>query len=174
MGERVFGFRGGPRTNWAHVYDVASACIFSATQNQCWDTTMNVCDSVALGFGDVITMYLEAAGLEVTRQIPLPPPNIMKVFRPLVEIPGAVEAASKLASSYWGALKEQRRLETAQGELVDSLVVKVDREATPYLYNDMIFSNKRILSKGWTPHFEHPLQGIKQTMRWYKNKGWVW
>jgi nucleoside-diphosphate-sugar epimerase len=172
LGEDVPGLRGGPRTNWAHVQDVAAACIHCATTRDCYDRTFNICDSEGLGFGDVITMYLEEAGLNVYTRIPLPSPAMMRFLRPVIEIPGVVELLSKLASHHWGGLKEERRL--GGKKIEDQLVVKIDREATPYLYEDMVFDNTAIKRTGFIPQFDHPRNGIKNTMAWYKKQKWVW
>lgn len=172
MGNNVLGLRGGPKTNWAHVHDVAAACIHCATTEECYDKTLNICDSVGLGFGDITTMYLEEAGLNVVAQIPLPKPGTMKLLSPIIEAPGVVERLSGFASAYWGALKEHRRLKNRN--LIDNLVVKIDREATPYLYGNMVFDNTALKETGFTPLFDHPREGIRQTMKWYKTQGWIW
>jgi len=160
----VFGFYGGPRTNWVHCEDVARACVHCMQREDPEDyRVFNVCNTEAPGFGEVITEHIEAYGLVSMTEIPLPSPAMLRMLKPLLESELLFDKVlNPTLDALWSLF----------GEPSSQILVKVDKEAVPYAFKHTLFSNAALRSTGFDFKWSLP-KGIRNTLDWYKRYDWI-
>jgi nucleoside-diphosphate-sugar epimerase len=160
------GLTGGPRTNWCHVEDAASAAMAVLGNAEAFGRTYNVADDTPLGFGEVITSITEAYGLEVGALVPFPNTRLWSLLSPLVDQDWVFGAVRQLLRGLWQRLQEKHGLDSP-------LRPRVDRNALFYVENDSILGSDALKGLGWTPDYPDFRKGIVETVRWYQSRGWA-
>lgn len=160
------GMTGGPRTNWCHVEDAASAVLFVLGRADAYERTFNVADDTPLGFGEVITSITEAYELEVGPLVPFPNAALWKALSPLTDRESIFELARRLLRDLWRRLQKRHDLQSP-------LRPRVDKNALFYVESDNIIGADALEELGWSPRYRDFRQGIVETIRWYQRHGWA-
>ena len=160
------GITGGPRTNWCHGADAASAAVCVLGNPPAYGGCFNVADRVALGFGEVITSTTEAYGLEVGPLVPFPNAALWTALSPLVDRDWVFDTARSLLRGLWHRLQARYGLDSP-------LRPRVDRNALFYVEEDNILGTDALHALGWRPDYPDFRQGIVETVRWYQDHGWA-
>ncbi|MGM0556856.1 MAG: NAD-dependent epimerase/dehydratase family protein [Myxococcota bacterium] len=160
------GLTGGPRTNWCHVEDAASAAVTVLGNEDAFGQTYNVADDTPLGFGEVITSITEAYELEVGALVPFPNTRLWSLLSPLVDRDWVFGAVRQLLRGLWRRLQDKHGLDSP-------LRPRLDRNALFYVENDSILGADALKGLGWRPSYPDFRKGIVGTVRWYQLRGWA-
>ena len=165
LGEKVPGFKGGPRTNLVHAEDVARAAIF-LMRNAAPLRAYNVADTTPLDAGAILTAAIRAWGIEPAFMIPIPEPESMRPLRSILDSDAFFDAINAPIGPGWKRLAEEHGLEPG-------LHLSVDRGSAPYLFQDTVFSVDRLRVRGFT--WKHPdfSKSIASVLRWYEDHRWI-
>lgn len=164
VSQTTVGFTGGPKTNWVHCEDVARACVHLMFREDAPSLDVfNVCGISAPGFGDVITEHIQAYGLKTAVTIPLPPPKSLRLLKFVLTQDSLFDkVVNPTLQVLWGLF----------GEDQSHLLVKVDKEAVPYAFNDTVFSSKALRETGFNCKWSL-VTGIRDAVGWYKRFNWI-
>lgn len=160
------GIRGGPITNWVHAEDVARAAIHCIKQPSTNNKAFNICDDKPTPFGDTATDYIEAYGIKPLVKLPCPPKNILQLLKPAIDRDITFRTINFPLKAAWTLLCELYGINS-------SLSVKVDREASPYIFHDTVFSNAALKDTGFRLKWPDPKAAILDVLEWYKNEEWI-
>ncbi|RDV38658.1 NAD(P)-dependent oxidoreductase [Bradymonadaceae bacterium TMQ3] len=160
------GLRGGPRTNWCHAADVASAVMVALTHPEGRDTTLNVGDDTALSFGEVLTSIAEGYGIDLGPSVPMPTVTFWAMVSPLIDNDFAFGRMRGLLRLLWKRIQREHRLSSP-------LRPRLDRSALFYVREDAVMVSEKLRQLGWAPAWKDFRQGIVPTIRWYQQAGWV-
>lgn len=160
------GLRGGPRTNWCHVEDVASSVVTVLGNPEAYFQPLNVADETPLSFGEVLTSMTEAYGLELGPVMPFPNAAIWSVLAPLIDHDLAFGFLRQMLRYMWRGVQSRH-------ELRSPLRPRVDRHALFYVGDDAILLSTALRGMGWRPAHPDFRIGILETIRWYQDERWV-
>ncbi|TXD38313.1 NAD(P)-dependent oxidoreductase [Lujinxingia vulgaris] len=160
------GLRGGPRTNWCHAADVASAVMVVLTHPEGRDKTLNVGDDTALSFGEVLTSIAEAYGIDLGPSVPMPTVTFWAMVSPLIDNDFAFGRMRGLLRLLWKRIQREHKLDSP-------LRPRLDRNALFYVREDAVMVSEKLRQMGWAPACKDFRQGIVPTVRWYQQAGWV-
>jgi nucleoside-diphosphate-sugar epimerase len=165
LGLRI-GIRGGPITNWVHAEDVARAaihCLFSEDTNE---KIFNVADDSPTPFCDTVSDYMEAYGINLRIRIPVPPQQIIKLLRPIIDRDLTFKALNIPLKTAWTLMSNLHCL-------CSPLSVKVDREASPYIFHNTVFNNSALKETGFKYKWPNSKEAIPYVIKWYKDNRWI-
>ncbi|WP_158542443.1 NAD-dependent epimerase/dehydratase family protein [Lujinxingia litoralis] len=160
------GLSGGPRTNWCHAGDAASAVAVALEHADARDTTLNVGDDTTLSFGEVLTSIAEGYGIDLGPSVPMPTVTFWAMISPLIDNEFAFGRMRGLLRLLW------KRVQREHG-LSSPLRPRLDRNALFYVREDAVVVSEKLRQMGWAPVWTDFRQGIVPTIRWYQQAGWV-
>lgn len=158
-------FEGGPMHDMVHAEDVARALLFVLDRDDAAYEIFNVSDGDTMPLGDRITITFDAYGLGTFPAGRVPQSTIAALGR-LCQLPGPYHAADAAALSAW-------RLVVLRHGLRPALRPRMDREALPLLYEDMVIDASKLRALGWSPRVARFAEGWREVLRWYQAEKWV-
>jgi nucleoside-diphosphate-sugar epimerase len=166
LGQAGIGFTGGPITNWVHAEDVARASVHCLLNKETDNLVFNVADNTPLSFGDTITDYLESGGFKISRRIPLPSIQILRRFKSIISRDISFDLVNFPLQFVW-------KLISMRHGISSPLTVKVDKEVTPYMFDNTVFNNKALRRTNFK--YKHPNSklAIPAVMNWYRREKWI-
>lgn len=165
LGIRV-GVKGGPVTNWVHAEDVARAAVHCVTCDETNNRTFNVADDYPTPFGDTATDYMEAYGVRPLVTLPLPPLVALRLLKPFIDRDLTFRLINAPLGNIWSLVASLYGLQR-------SLSVKVDREASPYVFHNTVFDNSALKNTGFELRWPNHKEAIPHVLMWYKNNYWI-
>ncbi len=160
------GLTGGPRTNWCHVSDVASAVEVVLRHKDGRGRIFNVADETALSFGEVLTSIIEGYGIDLGPSVRMPRIAMWTLLGPLLDTSWSLVRMRSLLQFLW------RRIQAGHG-LDSPLRPRLNRDALFYIRDDAIVVADALRALGWSPEWPDYRQGIAATIRWYQEQGWA-
>ncbi len=162
----LFGLKGGPRINWVHARDVASAALHLLDHGQAGQA-YNVADDDAIAFGDLVTHSLRTYGFEPSFLMPYPPMGAVRGAAPLLQLGDFLFAGLNRAfDSVWEQICAKHGLER-------ELVPRLDRQAFAYGYRHFLLLNDKLRQTGFEPSYPSIQDGWAPTIEWYQENRWV-
>jgi 2-alkyl-3-oxoalkanoate reductase len=158
-------FEGGPRHTMVHAEDVARALLFVLDREDTAYQVFNVSDGDVLPLGDRISITLDAYGLRTFPAGAAPQATIGALGR-LCQLPAPYYSADVAALAAW-------RMVVMRHGLRPALRPRLDREALPLLYEDLVVDASRLRELGWEPRFASFGTGWREVLRWYQAERWV-
>jgi nucleoside-diphosphate-sugar epimerase len=162
---KTVGLTGGPVISWTHAEDIARAAIFCLRHNEA-RKVFNVADNTPLGFGDTVSEYLKAYGLDIAFKASIPPPGALEILGRLPYLGGAFKPLNVATKRLWQALR-------IKNDLVPDLRVKLDKEALDYATRDTVISSLNIQRAGFELKWPDSREAIPSTIEWYKAHKWI-
>lgn len=160
------GLKGGPITNWVHAEDVARAAVHCLTCEATDNRTFNIADDTPTPFGDTITDYITAYGITPLITLPLPSLLTLKLLKPAIDNDLTFRAINIPLKAAWKLFRELYNVS-------DCLSVKVDREASPYIFHNTVFDNSALKKTGFNLRWPNSKEGIYSAMNWYRQNNWI-
>ncbi len=160
------GISGGPRTNWCHVEDAASAVQLLVGHPEADGEIFNVADDTALSFGEVLNSVIEGYDIDLGPSVRIPSLALWAVLSPLLDNDWAFQKARSLLRWLWRRVQRDRDLDSP-------LTPRLDRDALFYVRDDAILVADKLRSLGWEPQWPDYREGIAETIRWYQQEGWA-
>ncbi len=160
------GVSGGPITNWVHAEDVARACIHAIDNEETDNKTFNIADDTPTPFGDTASDYMEAYGLKLKGRIPLPSIEVLRLLEPIINRNLTFSLINKPLAYAW---KQVERLNF----LNSKLSVKVDKEASPYIFHNTVFDTTSLKNTGFYLNWPNHKEAIPGVLNWYEDNNWI-
>ena len=160
------GVSGGPRTNWCHIKDAASAIALVLREPDARGETFNVADETPLSFGEVLNSVIEGYEIDLGPSVRIPSLALWAVLSPLLDNDRAFERARSLLRHLWRRVQRRHDLDSP-------LVPRLDRDALFYVRDDSILVADKLRDLGWSPEWPDYREGIAETIRWYQNHRWA-
>jgi nucleoside-diphosphate-sugar epimerase len=163
---KKIGFYGGPITNWVHGEDVARATIHCL---ECYDTDnsiFNVADDTPTPFGDTLSDYMEGYGLELLTKFPIPPATYLKIFKFFIDRNITFKLINYPLKNIWNFILKYNNLS-------DNLIAKVDKEMSPFIFQNTIFDNSSLKDTGFKYKWPDHKNAIPSTLAWYRKNKWI-
>ena len=160
------GLSGGPRTNWCHVADAASAilvCLDNPAENA---RVFNVADDTALSFGEALTSIIAGYGIDLGPSLPMPSVALWALLIPIIDNDWAFDRTRAVLRFLWNRVQTEHKLDSP-------LRPRLNRNALFYVRDDAIVVADALRELGWEPAFPDFRKGISETIRWYQDEGWV-
>lgn len=158
-------FGGGPLHDMVHAEDVARALLFVIDRDDTVRRVFNVSDGDTMPLGDRIQITLDAYGLKTFRAGRAPKATLAALGR-AGQMPGTYHAMDAAALSAWRVVVMRYGLRSA-------LRPRMDREALPLLYEDLVVDATSLRELGWEPRFAKFAEGWREVLRWYQAEKWV-
>jgi nucleoside-diphosphate-sugar epimerase len=165
IGKSTIGFTGGPRASWVHAEDVARAAIHCATSTETYESVYNVASNAPL-FGDTISDYIKAYGLNIISKVDITKPSKLKRFKFLINRNINLKIINFYLNSLWKVVSYKENLD-------NSLSVKVDKEMLPYLFQDTVFDSSELKKTSFHYKHEKDIESILSVLRWYEKNSWI-
>ena len=163
----LVGFRGGPTTNWVHAEDVARAAVHVMEyQDETTNRTFNIADDVPTPFGDTLSDYLEASGQRLLYRVPLPGMSSIRLAKGLIDRDTTFDSINKVLKFGWDLTRRYHRVQ-------DQLSVKLDREASPYIFHNTIFDNSALKQTRFELKWPDHKNAIPYVLAWYQKNHWI-
>ena len=160
------GLTGGPRTNWCHVEDAASATALVVDSDQGRGRIFNVADETPLSFGEVLTSIIEGYGIDLGPSVRMPRVALWTLLGPLLDTNWSMEQMRGVLRFLWRRVLDDHGLDSP-------LVPRLNRDALFYIRDDAIVVADAMRQLGWEPKWPDFRQGIAATIRWYQQQGWA-
>lgn len=160
------GLTGGPRTNWCHVQDAATAVQVVLENREKGFRLFNVTDEMPLTFGEVLTSIAEAYGIDLGPSVPLPNAALWAILSPLVDNEWAFDQSRRLLTLGWKRIQKLHKIDSP-------LAPRLNRAALYYLRDESVVVATAMHELGWEPRWRDFREGIKPTLRWYQDEGWA-
>jgi hypothetical protein len=161
----VPGVAGGPRNNWIHVEDLASAALLVGTHPEAQRQTYNVADDTFLSVGEILNAIIQSYGLELGPTVAFPS-GLLGALAPLVDSEVLFRALSRMLDPLWGKVVQRHKLK-------EQLHPTLHRSGFLYLQGDRLISAERLKGLGWRPSRRDLRQSMGEVVRWYQQAGWV-
>lgn len=160
------GLTGGPRTNWCHVDDAASAVETVLDEPQAYGKTFNVADETPLSFGEVLTAISEAYDIDLGPSVRIPSLALWALLSPVFDSEWAFERARNFLRHRWDRVQKRHDLDSP-------LVPRLNRDAMFYVRDDSVIVADALRDLGWKPRWANFREGIADAIRWYQNHDWA-
>ena len=161
----VPGVAGGPRNNWIHVEDLASAALLVGTHPEAQRQIYNVADDTFLSVGEILNAIIQSYGLELGPTVAFPS-GLLGALAPLVDSEVLFRALSRMLDPLWGKVVQRHKLK-------EQLHPTLHRSGFLYLQGDRLISTERLKGLGWRPSRRDLRQSMGEVVRWYQQAGWV-
>ncbi len=170
LGKKRFpSIKNGPWTHSVHVYDVAEAIRLVIEKwreggaESLYGEVFNVADDTPLRYSDMLSTIAGAVGVELNPVIPYP---IARVLTLLISHSPFYEDLKEKALSAWDRLQKEKGMSSP-------LRPRLDEEWNDYFSGDFMYSTQKIKKYiGFKPKFSFE-EGIKYTVRWYRERKWI-
>lgn len=162
---KIPAIKGGPKTNWIHVQDLARATI-----KLCKDPVIkglyNVVEEQPCSFGEVITRVCRLGGLNISNSsLPIPPSICFRLgINQLIKNQLVFGGLNLLTSLLWKSIGLDEK---------SKLNLKLEKEMCSYLEGDMIFDGSRLKEDHSFIPLHSQQTGWLEAMEWYKEHGWI-
>lgn len=159
--------RGGPRTNLVHGKDMARAAIFLAEAEHADGEAFNVANKDVIDAGTMVHVAFRAAG--ASRPIfGIPyPTEVVRRLVPLIDRPLAFKVINAATEKLWAVHRWRH------GKIAPHLSPRVDREALPFAATTAVFDVSKLERLGFTWEFPTFKAAWEDTVRWYRENGWL-
>ncbi len=165
--ERLISLRSGPETHHVHIEDVGRGAKLVALHEDSIGLAYNMVDLNPVDGLTFTKALAEPMGLEVLPLIPYFGP-VAKLMHGVAGImPQALlNFINKRMAKQWDELKEQHGL-------TDDLRPRLDQDWIDYMLTDHVYDNTRLKDLGM--EWKHPdlVQGLKETIEWYREHEWI-
>ena len=164
---RIPLIRGGPRMHHVHVSDVCEAIRCLLDRGDVTGQAYNVADETPLSQGDLLRFAAEALGLSSLFTLPY----VSQVGWPCIRVGLALPAPLFSLFNAWLA-REWGRVAQARG-LLDRVRPRLDRDYLGYMNGDYVLDTARLRALGFRPRYPSSLEGMGQTIAWYRSNRWL-
>jgi nucleoside-diphosphate-sugar epimerase len=165
--KRMLSLKSGPMNHHVHVEDVAQVALLVAESPDAVGQAFNAVDRTPVDGPTFVRALAEPLGLEVKEAIPYSG-GLTSVLSALVgSSPLFIfDALNRILARRWSKVKED------QG-LTDDLRPRLDRDWIGYMTADHVYDFTRIEKLGM--NWKHPdfVEGMKETIEWYKQHEWI-
>lgn len=158
--------RGGPRMTHVHVEDVAEAAAHLVAAPGVVGRAFNVADGHAVRWGELMAALERELGLEETRPLSLSPWKARAAGHAARLMRARTERTNAKLARAWARLCEQRGLEPA-------LLPRLDASAYDYWSADHVYAIDALRETGWSPRYPDAIEGLRQTLAWYRARRWI-
>lgn len=156
----------GPRSNWVHAEDVASAATFLVKNPQPHGEIFNVANDDPVGAFEVFTIAFRTAGLKVIGpEIPYPL-KVIKAISPILASDVVMKPLNRVATTIFRVVARRSGIDSP-------LTPRLDKEAFDFAVRDVIFDNSRLKALGFQYRFPKFEEAWKETVRWYIEHRWI-
>jgi nucleoside-diphosphate-sugar epimerase len=161
----VPGVTGGPRNNWVHVEDLASAALLVALHPEAERQIFNVADDTFLSYGEILSAMIQAYGLPMGPSIPLPT-SVLTNLAPFVDSDIMFRALTRVLEPVWRRVQQRYKL---RGPLHPT----IHRTGLSFLLGDRMITCDKLKALGWSPAWPDLRQGMPDAVKWYQQAGWA-
>lgn len=158
--------RGGPRMTHVHVEDVAEAAAHLLTAPGVVGRAFNVADGNAIAWGELMASLERELGLEEIEPLSLSPIKARAIGVIARLARARTERTNARLASAWARLCEER-------ELVPALCPRIDASAYDYWSADHVYATDALASTGWRARHDDVLDGLRETIEWYRLQRWI-
>lgn len=158
-------FTGGPRNNWVHAEDVATAALCVAEHPRAVGEIFNVADDMPLSYGEILSATIQAYGLEIGPTMPFPQGLLMSITR-FIDTDLVFKAINNAVAPLW------QRIQARHG-LTGDLRPNVNRALLTYMSGDRVVGCDKLKGLGWEARWPDLREGIAQTVPWYQAERWM-
>ncbi len=166
---RIPVIKGGPLMHHVHVEDVAGAidAVLGAPFEQAKAKAVNVADDNPITQGELFEAIMPRLKMERLFSLPYFTRMNWPFIKALAFMPEPV------FTLFNNALKKRwERVIESQG-LRKELCPRLDRGFLDYMSGDYVLDNTRLKSLGYRLKHPDARQGIKESVRWYQDQGWL-
>jgi nucleoside-diphosphate-sugar epimerase len=163
----LYAMRSGPTTSHVHVDDVGRAALTAAKSDRAVGNAYTIADPNPLDGITFMRALTDPLGIELKPVVPLFSP-MMSVFEPLLRhSPHWPE--NKLNQWLSGAWKKA----CAERGLTNDLRLRLDRDWLGYMTGDNYYDVSALKDIGMQWKWPDAVEGLRQTIEWYKEKEWI-
>jgi nucleoside-diphosphate-sugar epimerase len=158
---------GGPVMHHVHVGDVARAILVLLEAPVEWGEAYNVGDETPLALGDLFACVYEQIGIERSFSIPYAARAARLISRLAKVVPAAFfDRMNASLARAWQEVVQREGLEPA-------LTPRIDRDYLGYFVGDFSLATSKIKALGFEPQHPSTVQGIADTIQWYRAQHWL-
>lgn len=160
-------FDGGPSSHHVHVDDVVSAVDLLVRDDRAVGEAFNVADERSVSATEFQAALIRPLGFQTGRTLNVTRP-VWKGFMWLaLRVPGWLNARInvRLKAGWEGLVRS--------GKLKPELCPRWDQQWLYFFTYDQHFDTSKLKALGFKPKYPDFLQGIAQTIGWYREQGWL-
>ena len=165
--DEIWGLKQGPKSSHVHVEDVGRAAALVALSDKSVGKSYNVADPNPVDGPTFIRALMEPLGLKVKEVIPFFGPAMTATGAVAPYIPMSLfNPINKRLGKAWEKLCDQRGL-------TNELKLRLDRDWIGYTTAANFYDVTRLKELGMVWKWPDMVEGIKQTIGWYREHEWI-
>jgi nucleoside-diphosphate-sugar epimerase len=165
--EELTSMKAGPMNHHIHVEDIARAALLVSEADGAVGNRFNAVDTNPVDGPTFVRAMAEPLGFKVKEVLPYSP-GLTAVFAALMGVTPLFlyNAINRVLAKRWDKVKERHGLS-------DDLRPRLDRDWMGYFTADHVYDFTSLQKLGM--EWKHPdfVQGIKETIEWYKEHEWI-
>jgi nucleoside-diphosphate-sugar epimerase len=171
---RYYGIRklpsvkGGKSLTLVHVKDIAGSVSFCLNNEDAFNEDFNLSEDVPLVAGEFFDFLYSLFDIDVAFRVPYPKLLVEGLAKLLTNIPAPVSfgPVNALLEKIWERIVEERGLTM-------HLKPHFDRDFMYMLLGNHYLDNSKIREIGYESRYPTCIDGLGETIEWYRREGWL-
>lgn len=161
-------FKGGKLLTLVHVKDISGAIAFCLGNPDAFDEDFNLAEDKPLAAGEFFDLLYGLFDIDVAFRLPYPRRLIEGTAKLALRLPAPLSLGplNRVLERVWDGIVAERGLEKA-------LKPRFDQDFMYFLLGNHYLDNAKIRGIGYVSRYPTCLDGLGETIEWYRRKRWL-
>lgn len=160
--------RGGKSLTMVSIYDITGAVSFCLDNPSAMGEDFNLAEDEALQAGEFFDILYDLFGFKVSFRLPYPTQLLEFLAQVALKLPVSLTLGpvNWLLERAWEKIVRERGLKPV-------LKPHFDKDFLHFLMGNHYLDNSKLLGIGYKSRFPSCREGLKETIDWYREEGWL-